>query len=87
MRTTKKTTAAFKFVLMIGVLSFFADFTYEGSRSILGPYLALLQASGAAVAVVSGFGELLGYGLRLISGPLVDRTGKFWSITIVGYVV
>src|SRR5260370_3144039 len=72
---------------MIGVLSFFADFTYEGSRSILGPYLALLQASGAAVAVVSGFGELLGYGLRLISGLLADRTGKFWSITIVGYVV
>jgi MFS family permease len=87
MRTTNKTTAAFKFVLMIGVLSFFADFTYEGSRSILGPYLALLQASGTAVAVVSGFGELLGYGLRLISGPLADRTGKFWPITIFGYVV
>jgi MFS family permease len=87
MRATNKTTAAFKFVLMIGVLSFFADFTYEGSRSILGPYLALLQASGTAVAVVSGFGELLGYGLRLISGPLADRTGKFWPITIFGYVV
>jgi MFS family permease len=87
MRTTDKTTAAFKFVLMIGVLSFFADFTYEGSRSILGPYLALLQASGTAVAVVCGFGELLGYGLRLISGPLADRTGKFWPITIFGYVL
>lgn len=31
---------ALSFVLLIGVLSFFADFTYEGSRSILGPYLA-----------------------------------------------
>ena len=72
---------------MIGLLSFFADFTYEGSRSILGPYLALLQASGTAVAVVTGFGELLGYGLRLISGPLADRTGKFWPITIFCYIV
>ena len=87
MHPTVKASAAVKFVLMIGVLSFFADFTYEGSRSILGPYLALLQASGTAVAVVTGFGELLGYGLRLISGPLADRTGKFWPITIFGYVV
>ena len=30
---------------MIGVVSFFTDFTYEGSRSITGPYLAMLGAS------------------------------------------
>jgi MFS family permease len=87
MHPTNKPSAALKFVLMIGALSFFADFTYEGSRSILGPYLALLKASGMAVAVVAGFGELLGYGLRLVSGPLADRTGGFWPITIFGYVV
>ena len=28
-----KRRTALKFVLMIGVVSFFADFTYEGSRS------------------------------------------------------
>jgi len=79
--------AALKFVLMIGVLSFFADFTYEGSRSVLGPYLALLGASAAAIGLVTGFGELIGYGLRLVSGRWVDRTGYFWQITIFGYVV
>jgi MFS family permease len=79
--------AALKFVLLIGVLSFFADFTYEASRSILGPYLQLLQASAAVVAIVTGFGELLGYGLRLVSGRLADITQKFWPITIFGYVV
>jgi len=68
-------------------LSFFADFTYEGSRSILGPYLALLQASGTVVGVVTGFGELLGYGLRLVSGRLADATRQYWPITIFGYVV
>ena len=78
---------ALRFVLLIGVLSFFADFTYEGSRSILGPYLALLQASGTVVGVVTGFGELLGYGLRLVSGRLADATRQYWPITIFGYVV
>jgi hypothetical protein len=78
---------AFRFVLLIGVLSFFADFTYEGSRSILGPFLASVQASGTVVGVITGFGELLGYGLRLVSGRLADATGRFWPIIIFGYVV
>lgn len=78
---------AFRFVLIIGILSFFADFTYEGSRSILGPYLASLQATATIVGVVTGLGELLGYALRLVSGRLADATGKFWPITIFGYVL
>jgi MFS family permease len=79
--------SAFRFVLLIGILSFFADFTYEGSRSVLGPYLASLQASATVVGIVTGFGEMLGYGLRLVSGRLADVTGRFWPITIFGYVV
>jgi MFS family permease len=78
---------ALRFVLLIGVMSFFADFTYEGSRSIVGPYLALLGASAVVVAIVTGFGELLGYGLRLVSGRLSDRTRQFWPITIFGYII
>jgi len=78
---------ALRFVVLVGVMSFFADFTYEGSRGILGPYLALLGASGTAVGVVTGFGELAGYGLRLVSGRLADCTRQFWPITIFGYVV
>jgi MFS family permease len=68
-------------------MSFFADFTYEGSRSIIGPYLATLGTSAVAVAIITGFGELLGYGLRLVSGRLSDQTGKFWPITIFGYII
>src|SRR2546426_8198394 len=83
--TTKAT--ALKFVLLIGVMSFFADFTYEGSRGIVGPYLALLGASAVAVAIITGLGELLGYGLRLVSGGLSDKTRQFWPITIFGYVI
>jgi hypothetical protein len=28
---------AFKFVILIGVVSFFADFVYEGARSVSAP--------------------------------------------------
>lgn len=78
---------ALQFVLLFGVLSFFADFTYEGSRSIVGQYLAVLGASAVAISVVTGFGEFAGYGLRLFSGSLADKTGKFWPVTIIGYLV
>jgi MFS family permease len=79
--------SALKFVLLLGVVSLFADMTYEGARSIAGPYLAVLGASGTIVGIVAGFGELVGYGLRLVSGYISDRTGRYWSITLFGYVV
>jgi predicted MFS family arabinose efflux permease len=87
MKEASLKTTALKFVLLVGAMSFFADFTYEGSRSIIGPYLGLLGAGAAVIGIVTGLGELLGYGLRLVSGRLSDRTGQFWPITIVGYVV
>jgi MFS family permease len=82
-----RTSAALRFVLMVGVMSFFADFTYEGSRSIIGQYLGLLGAGALAIAMITGFGELLGYGLRLFSGRGADRTGLYWPITIGGYIL
>ena len=80
-------SAALKFVLMVGIMSFFADFTYEGSRSITGPYLGLLGAGAFTISVISGAGEFLGYNIRLFSGRGADRTGRYWPITIGGYVL
>jgi len=82
-----KRKIALKFVLMIGVVSFFADFTYEGSRGITGPFLQLLGANGTIVGIVAGLGELLGYGLRFFSGRISERTREFWPITFLGYIV
>jgi len=78
---------AIAFVVLVGAMSFFADFTYEGSRSIIGPYLGLLGASAAAIGIATGLGEFLGYALRVVSGRLSDRTGQYWPITIAGYIV
>lgn len=83
----RRLSAGLKFVLMVGVMSFFADFTYESSRAVIGPFLGLLGAGALAIAVVTGFGELLGYGLRVVSGRGADRTGRYWPITISGYVL
>ncbi len=80
-------TRALRFVVLLGIVSLFADMTYEGARSIAGPYLALLGAGGTVVGLVAGFGELIGYGLRLVSGYLGDRTRRYWTITLIGYTV
>jgi MFS family permease len=78
---------ALTFVVLIGVVSLFADMTYEGSRSIWGPFLGTLGATGAIVGIVAGGGELLGYLLRLLTGVLADRTQRYWAITIIGYAI
>lgn len=78
---------ALRFILLLGVVSLFADMTYEGARSVTGPFLAYLGASGTAVGVIAGAGELIGYGLRLASGVFSDRTGRYWAITICGYFI
>ena len=78
---------AFRFIFLLGVVSLFADFTYEGARGITGPYLAILGASAALVGFVAGFGEFIGYGMRIIFGYIADRTGRYWAITIVGTIL
>ncbi len=79
--------SALIFVLLFGLVSLFADMTYEGARSVLGPYLRILGASAAVVGFVSGLGEFVGYGFRIVSGVLADRTRRYWLITILGYTL
>ncbi|MDP3984523.1 MAG: MFS transporter [Acidimicrobiia bacterium] len=74
-------------VVTFGVVSLFADMVYEGARSILGPYLAILGASAAVVGLASGIGEFAGYGLRAVTGIIADRTRGYWALTIGGYVL
>jgi MFS family permease len=80
-------SAAFAFVLTMGIVNLFGDVTYEGGGSINGPFMASLGASAAVVSVTAGLGEFLGYALRLPAGYAADRTGRYWLITFVGYVI
>jgi MFS family permease len=83
----RRASPALRFVLMVGAMSLFADFAYEGARSVVGPYLGALGAGALAISAVTGFGEFLGYGLRLLSGRGADRTGLYWPITVGGYAL
>ncbi|MEO8338969.1 MAG: hypothetical protein ABI604_04520 [Nitrospirota bacterium] len=69
--------AAFRFVLTMGIVNLFADTTYEGGAGINGPFLGSLGASAAAISIIAGVGEFLGYSLRSVSGVIADKTGKF----------
>jgi MFS family permease len=79
--------SAWRFVTVFGTVSLLADFVYEGARSITGPLLASLGATGLVVGVVTGIGEAAALGLRLVSGPLSDRTQRFWAWTVAGYTL
>ncbi len=78
---------AFAFVFIMGVVNLFADMTYEGASSINGPYLKMLGASAVAVGVISGVGEFLGYSLRSVSGYIADKSGRYWLVTFLGYII
>lgn len=78
---------AWQFIVLLGVISLFSDLTYEGARSISGPFLGSLEAGALVVAVVAGLGEFLGYALRLVSGYVTDRLGKYWPICYTGYAL
>ncbi len=78
-------TGAAAFVILLGLTSLFGDMTYQGGRALHGQYFELLGASAAAVGVAAGAGELLGYGLRLPFGIIADRTGRYWTLTLIGY--
>jgi MFS family permease len=78
---------AFLFVMTTGIVNLFGDITYEGGASINGPFMASLGASAAIVSITAGLGEFLGYALRLPAGYAADRTGRYWLITFVGYVI
>lgn len=80
-----KKKLAIQFILLFGVISAFGDITYEGAQSVYGPYLGYLGASASTIGIVAGIGGFLGYALRLVSGYFIDRTQKYWFITILGY--
>jgi len=80
-------SSVFAFVLTMGVVNLFADMTYEGARSILGPFLSELGASAAQVGIIAGVGEMLAASLRYFSGRFADKTRAYWPIALSGYAL
>src|SRR5262245_9922047 len=79
--------AALKFIIYLGVVSLFADLTYEGAYSGIGSLLRGMGATALMVGLISGAGEMLAAGLRYFSGRLADRTRAYWTIFVIGYAL
>jgi MFS family permease len=77
--------SAFRFIVALGFVSLFADMTYEGAHSVIGPLLKDLGASATQVGIIAGLGEMIAASLRYFSGKLADRTRAYWTITTLGY--
>jgi MFS family permease len=71
----------------MGFVSLFADMTYEGARSITGPYLATFGANAAFVGLVAGFAEFVGYSVRLFSGFWATKTSRHLVFNTSGYII
>ena len=80
-------SAALSFVVAMGIVSLFADMTYEGGASIHGLFLGKLGASAAAISIIAGLGEFLGYAIRLPAGYFGDKTKHVWLLTFSGYII
>lgn len=79
--------SAMRFIVCFGFVSLFADMTYEGAHSAIGPFLQDLGATAAQVGIVAGLGEMVAASLRFFSGRFADRTRAYWLITTVGYAL
>jgi len=79
--------SAWRIVTFFGLVSMAGDLVYEGARSITGPYLASLGAGALLVGIVTGVGEGAALVLRLVFGPMADRSGAYWGLATTGYAM
>jgi MFS family permease len=78
---------AWRIVTFFGLVSMAGDLVYEGARSITGPYLESLGATALLVGIVTGVGEGAALLLRLVFGPMADRSGAYWGLATSGYAM
>ncbi|WP_083635558.1 MFS transporter [Peptoniphilus porci] len=83
----KGISTAMLFIILFGIVSLFSDMTHEGASSIRGAYLTVLGASAGTIGFISGLGELVGYSMRYVFGKITDKTKKYWTMVIFGYVL
>ncbi|QIG40941.1 MFS transporter [Microbacterium sp. 4R-513] len=74
-------------VVGLGFVSLLIDMVADGSAAVSGAMLEELGATALLVGLVTGGAEALALLLRLATGPWADRTGAYWTFTILGYAL
>jgi len=80
-----KFKGAYASIFLLGIVSLMGDIAYEGARGLIPDYLKFLGVSAFIVGFITGFGEFLGYAVRLVSGVLADATRAYWFFMFLGY--
>jgi len=77
----------YRLILLFGIVAALGDVVYEGGRSVAGPFLLMLGASAFTVSFIAGFGEFVGYAIRVATGYLADKTRQYWIFVFAGYLL
>ncbi|NLB10969.1 MFS transporter, partial [bacterium] len=75
------------FIVLMGLVSMMSDMTHEGAKSIYGSFLGIVGATPKIISIISGLGEFIGCSLILITGIIANKTKKYWTMTIIGYMI
>jgi MFS family permease len=76
-----------RLILLMGLVSFLADWLYESMRAVAPEYLRHLGATALMVGLALGVGDGLAYALRVATGALADKRGGYWLETLAGYAL
>lgn len=84
----EKSNTGMKNVVVLGIVSFFTDFSTEMILGILPLFVVSnLGAPKSILGAIEGSAELTSYAFRLVSGSLSDKIGKRKIFVILGYAI
>ena len=75
------------FIVLMGIISMMIDMTHEGAKSIYGNFLNIVGATPKIISLISGLGEFIGYSLIFVTGIIANKSKKYWTMTIIGYMI
>ncbi len=74
-------------VVLLGVVSFFADVSSDMVMPLLPAFLVSLGAGATALGVIEGAAEATAALLKYLSGTWADRARKLLPLAVVGYAL
>jgi MFS family permease len=72
-------------VLMLGLVSFFADISGEMMTPVLPLFIAALGGSSVVIGFIGGMGDAVANIVKVFSGYIADKTGKRRRLIAIGY--
>ena len=72
-------------VLLLGLVSFFADISGEMMTPVLPLFIAALGGSSVVIGFIGGLGDAIANIVKVFSGYFADKTGKRKQLIAIGY--